>query len=249
LTGKAARAEGSGLAAGIECGGEFLSVALVRYRCGDEAVEFETIDAMTSHRGHRHADVVLGELATMLEGQGLGPDALDLVTAGRGPGGFTGIRVGLATAQGLAFGLGIPLWPVCSLQCLALNARDRGGVIAPMIDAKRSEIYGAAYRIGRSGALEILADAMVGDPHAWVARLQELSAGQSLHILGSGALAYGLGEGKSEALHRPNAALMTELALAEWIAAGRPSTSLGVDPVYLRRSDAEIDYERRHGQA
>lgn len=74
------------------------------------------------------------------------------VSVSRGPGSYTGLRVGVSTAKGLCFGAGIPLISVCSLQLLAQQYASspqsvKGAVVVPMIDARRMEVYTAAFRI------------------------------------------------------------------------------------------------------
>lgn len=234
---------GAGYVAAIECGGEFLSVGLLWADPRDPEAPPKPLGARTSHRGHRHADVILVELAKLLEEAGVGIQSLSLVAAGRGPGGFTGIRVGLATAQGLAMGLGIPLWPVSSLEVLACNGRGLSGVLAPTIDAKRGEVYGAAFSWGSEGQLEELLPPCVIAPRRWVERLQTLS--QPHTLFGSGALAHGLATVESAEMSQPCALHMAERAWGAWNDAGRPTVSGSVDPAYLRLSDAEIAFNAK----
>jgi len=79
---------------------------------------------------------------------------VDLMAVTRGPGSFTGLRVGLATVQGLALATGVPVVAVSTLEALALQAAA-DAVVAPMIDARRGEVYCAVYRVadGRPTAL------------------------------------------------------------------------------------------------
>ena len=239
----------NGFAAAIDCGGEYLSVALVAFHWEAQSLSFETLDALTEHRGHRHADVVLGELARMLSRHGKTAGDLDLIAAGRGPGGFTGVRVGLATAQGLAFGLGKPLWTVCSLETLAMNALGSSELVAPMIDAKRGQIYTGLFRLGGQGRIETLCAPEVVEPAGVLERYLESAGSDNLSVLGSGSLVYELNTSSQPEDHQPMASRTAEIASRGWTDGGFSREGTTVDPVYLRRSDAEIDYERRHSPA
>jgi tRNA threonylcarbamoyladenosine biosynthesis protein TsaB len=74
-------------------------------------------------------------------------DELDLVAVGLGPGSFTALRISLATAKAIALARNLPLIGVSSLQAMAWQKRNRlTGLVCPMLDAKREEIYGALYR-------------------------------------------------------------------------------------------------------
>ena len=183
-----------GLAAGIECGGDYLSVAVASYRSVGPSLEFKLIDCVTEHRGHRHADVVLGELSGLLATHDLASEDINMVASGRGPGGFTGVRVGLATAQGLAMGWNVPFWGVCSLETLALNDCEAPGVVAAMIDARRGQIYSALFGVDHLGARICLAEPVVDEPQSVATRYEDLRQGAPIRFLGSGALAYGFAE-------------------------------------------------------
>ena len=237
-----------GLAVAIDCGGEFLSVALASYRETKSGLEIVPIDSFLEHRGHRHADIVLGELAAMLARHELPKDGLRMVAAGRGPGGFTGVRVGLATAQGVAMGLDIPFWGGCSLETIALNLRHEPGLVASLIDAKRGQVYAALFEVDQNRELRCVSEPEVADPVPLVAKYTERAMGRQIHFIGSGALAYELATDLDEALHQPSALSTLDLAIRQWASSGFLEAGMSVDPIYLRRSDAEIDYERRHGK-
>jgi len=90
---------------------------------------------------------------------GIHPQALDAVAVGAGPGSFTGLRIGMATAKGIAFASGRPLWAVSSLAALAHAElmRDLAGLVVAVLDARKGEVYAGAYR--RDGERSVL----VGD--------------------------------------------------------------------------------------
>ena len=74
--------------------------------------------------------------------------ALDAVAAVTGPGSFTGVRIGVATAKGLAHGAGLPCIAVDALEALALSAGSFAGTVCPLQDARAGQVYGAAFRNG-----------------------------------------------------------------------------------------------------
>jgi tRNA threonylcarbamoyladenosine biosynthesis protein TsaB len=94
------------------------------------------------------------------------PEALDLIACDLGPGSYTGLRVGLAAAKGLALALARPLIGVASLDALAEAARDQASVLCPAIDAKWEQIYGAVYVDGRRTT-----DYLAEKPDAFAARV------------------------------------------------------------------------------
>jgi tRNA threonylcarbamoyladenosine biosynthesis protein TsaB len=103
----------------------------------------------------RHSSHVLALVATVLERAGVRPAGLAGIACGGGPGSFTGLRVGLAVAKGLALPTGVPLYVVSSLEALArdLVATLGAGVTAvPCLDAGKGEVYLAAYAAHAAGS-------------------------------------------------------------------------------------------------
>jgi tRNA threonylcarbamoyladenosine biosynthesis protein TsaB len=98
-----------------------------------------------------HARVLMPAVAHVMERSGLDWPILDAIAVGVGPGSFTGLRIGVATARGLAVACGLKLRPVSSLAALAegIEETGSGGPVLPVIDAKRGEVFAAAYEGGR----------------------------------------------------------------------------------------------------
>lgn len=78
-------------------------------------------------------------------------EGVDYFACGLGPGSFTGIRVGLATIKGFAWGLDLPIIGVETLDLLAANAKEESGIVVPIVDAKRNMVYACMYQIGING--------------------------------------------------------------------------------------------------
>jgi tRNA threonylcarbamoyladenosine biosynthesis protein TsaB len=182
----------------------------------------------------RHAQRVLELAAALLDGAGLDWGAIELIAAGVGPGGYTGLRIGLASARGLALSLRVPLVGVSSLCALAEPVGSRP--TAAILDARRGEAFVAVY----DGDRELLAPA-VCDPE----RLAELArrGGPDVLAVGDGALRFRsrLEEGgvavapADSERHRVSAAAICRLA-----AGGRVADAV---PDYLRIPDAERAHE------
>ena len=100
-----------------------------------------------------HSAELLPALAGLLEQGGTGWDEVTAIAVGVGPGTFTGLRIGLATARGLGQGLGVPLHPVSSLEALAAGIAAGAGAapgtpILPLIDAKRGQVFASLHLAG-----------------------------------------------------------------------------------------------------
>ena len=173
----------------------------------------------------RHGELLSPTVQRLTEEAGITLADLDAVAVGIGPGPYTGLRVGLATAHALADALGIPCHGVTTLDALAF-ATGRTEPFLAMTDARRKEVFWARYddRLTRVGEVQ-------------VAKPAELDTG-GLPLVGGGARMYaevlGAGAGDPEPLH-PDAAAMAELVLLR--------LSQGVklpepQPLYLRRPDA-----------
>lgn len=216
---------------------------------GRAAGEERDDPAAGEHPGH--ATRLLAMADALLRARGLEWAALARVAVGAGPGRFTGLRVGLATARGLAHSLQCELAVVSSLEALAaaaLAAVPSDGVLA-VIDARREEVFAAAYMAaqgaekGRLTAPRELAGARVLAPE----RAHELLAGaapRSWLAVGDGALRYADALARAGVEVAPAASglhLVRAAAVAELGAGAAPAQAREqVLPEYLRRPDAEL---------
>jgi tRNA threonylcarbamoyladenosine biosynthesis protein TsaB len=197
-----------------------------------------------------HARRLPGELVTTLAAARVPLEAVTLFAVACGPGAFTGLRIGIATMQGLSFAWRRPIVGVSALDALAHAALLEGAgtpLLAACMDAARGEIFTALYAREEGGGLTPLEGAAVGSPSAVVARWSPLAAGRPLTIVGDGALRYRDSfTGAAVAVHRtvpriaPLIARLGEAAAARGLA-GPPHA---VQPLYVRRPDAEIARDR-----
>lgn len=117
--------------------------------CGVAVMEDEKVlcEYTAQNRNTHSANLMpMAEAALQSAGKTIGE--MDAVAAVTGPGSFTGVRIGVATAKGLAHGAGIPCIPVNALEALSLSAGGFDGVICPIQDARAGQVYGAAFRNG-----------------------------------------------------------------------------------------------------
>lgn len=211
----------------IETSTESCSVALVH---GDEVI------ARSEVAPRRHAELVLPMADNLLAEAGLGRHALDAIAVGRGPGAFTGVRLGISLAQGMALALDVPVVTVSSLAALALEAPEDDAAILAVIDARMGEIYAAAYRRDDNGGLIALDDERVCLPQSLV-----LPNESQWHVVGTGWSTYEDevrrhltgGLRSAEGVRYPQARHVAELAAREF-AAGRATAPEQALPVYLR---------------
>lgn len=182
----------------------------------------------------RHTAALLPLAVELLEEAGLDWDRIGRIAVGVGPGGFTGLRIGIATARGLAQATGIGLVPVSSLRALAAGA-EHDGPVAAVIDARRGEVYAAVF----DGDRELLA-AGARTPEILAAELAPL-AGAGLLCVGDGAVRFRSVLQSSGAAIPPDGAGahgVRALAVCRLGASGAPVPPSAVVPDYVRRPDA-----------
>lgn len=205
-----------------------------------------TLLAEQEHAGSdRHAEVLLPRVQACLSEAGLALGDIDLVGVGIGPGSFTGVRVGVATAKGLALGLTRPVCGVVSLEALALAALQSGNLLAPLLDAFKGEVFGALYRVTSSGLSLELAP-FHADPASARAKLEAAAAGQPLTLFGGGLRRYqdvfGAVDGArllDASFDAPRARFVAQLALGALERDELPDAA-ALTPLYLRDSDAQL---------
>ncbi len=113
--------------------------------------------------GLHHTENLLKAVQTLLDTSGLTTAQLDLVVVARGPGSFTGLRIGMSTAKGLSFGAGIPVVSVPTLDMYAYGQRVYPDWVVPVMDARKNRVYAAFYRDGsvQSEILDIAPESLI----------------------------------------------------------------------------------------
>jgi tRNA threonylcarbamoyladenosine biosynthesis protein TsaB len=217
---------------------ESCSAALL---CGERLLERSELAP------RRHAELILPMIDSLLAEAGISRRQLDGIAVGRGPGAFTGVRLAISVAQGLALGLDLPVVPVSSLAALAQDAPVNDASILAVIDARMGEVYAGTFRRGADGLVEALYEETVG-------RAEKLILPQSKQwsVIGSGwhayrdALAARLPAPPrwADGARYPQASAIARLAQPQF-AAGRGVSPEYALPVYLRDKVALTLEEQR----
>jgi len=212
------------------------SVALCR---GEELIAEETGAA-----DRTAAESLLPAIDAVLRRAGLSAAQLECFAVSIGPGSFTGLRVGLATVKGLAFGSACPVAPVSTLAALACTAPQRDLPIVPLLDARRGEVYAAAFDFADCLPRPTLEEG-VYTPAELAARLPPrcVLVGEGVALCGAEIRAE-LGAGIRTVPSDP-AARHVGLLGARMLARGEGVNVDRAVPRYLRRAEAEV---RRTGR-
>ncbi len=200
--------------------------------------------------GANHTDRLLLSLQQLLSDLQLTPEQFDAFAVVRGPGSFTGLRVGVATVKGLAMATGKPVIPLSSLQLLACQAPLAQHPVCALLDARKQEVYSALYQ-WEGGRPVPLGPERVLPPE----RLLE-SLPPEVLLVGDGCLTYRtlivrrLGS-RAHILpwtcHLPRASSGAALALTA-LRAGETTCAAALIPIYIRPSEAEINWLRQQQQ-
>jgi tRNA threonylcarbamoyladenosine biosynthesis protein TsaB len=219
-------------------------------RAGSVAIvcDGRVIDELVGDSTVTHGQRLPRDLIRLLDRTGTPIHAVDLLAVAAGPGSFTGIRVGIATMQGLAMATGRLIVPVSALEALALAGADGSAPVAAWMDAQRGQVFAALY--APDGAEVLIEPSSLPPAETLAAWANRLPAAR-VRFVGDGALRY-------EQVIRARMDIGVEIrkdtpALAPivgQIAARSPERAVlphAVVPIYIRRPDAELARDAKTG--
>ncbi len=197
-----------------------------------------------------HSEKLMPMIDELFHSAQLTPGDIDLFAAANGPGSFTGLRIGVATVKGLAHAVQKPVAGVSTLLAMAYNLPFCGALVAPIMDARRAQVYNGIYR-WRSGRFEAVAAPRAIAMRDCLADLREL--GEPVVFLGDGVPVHReqiqaqLG---GQAMFAPSScnrqrAASVALAAAQMYQDGLCQNYYTLAPVYLRKPQAEREWEEK----
>ena len=218
------------------------SVAL----CDDETLLAE----YTLNNGNTHSETLLPMIETMLSQFGISVDGIDLFAASTGPGSFTGVRIGTATVKGLAFAKNTPCIGVSTLEALAENVAVNGGLICPVMNARRSQVYTALFRSDGQTLTRLMPDSALA-----ITELDSLLSayGEPVVFVGDGyritldALKQTAVREIPDRLRHQSAYSVAQVARRAY-ERGEATTDAALSVTYLRPSQAERERLAREGK-
>jgi tRNA threonylcarbamoyladenosine biosynthesis protein TsaB len=196
-----------------------------------------------------HSEQLMPHVATVLEMAQVTLTDLSAIAVSIGPGSFTGLRIGLATAKALAYALKIPIIGVPTLEALAFGCSLPGIYLASLLDAQKNNVYQAVFQRQAEGWREVIPVHVLSCSEA----LDELAAlSQPVAMLGEGAILYQqqIKERGGNLFLPPPHLLMPRAGNVAFLGQQllQQSVQQGVmtlEPLYIRRSEAEVLWERR----
>jgi tRNA threonylcarbamoyladenosine biosynthesis protein TsaB len=204
-----------------------------------------------SSRGRRHAESLTPAIDFLRQQARVELDEIGCVAVDVGPGLFTGLRVGISAAKAMAHALRVPMIGVASLDLLAFPVRWSPRLVVAALDARRNELFTASYR-QVPGGIQRLGPYGVSTPEDLAADLEAIR--EDVLVVGDGALRYPRAfaeirpvEIGDQGLAHPSAASLVQLAHARALREEFVQP-WELEPLYLRRPDAEINWSTRDGQ-
>ena len=224
------------------------SVALVDASTAEDASSpaMKIVGEITLNLQSTHSERLMPSIHKLLEESSAKVHDLQGIALSLGPGSFTGLRIGVSTAKGLAYALKIPVAGVSTLEALAWNVPYHSAVICPLLDARKKEVYAAFFQGDEEGTIRRKSEDWVLSPEDLCRRVSERTL-----FLGNGLEGYGevlrknLGPRASFAppeFSLPRALNVAKLGLPKFKRA-QTLDLFSFTPIYLRRSEAEIHHE------
>ena len=193
----------------------------------------------------KHSEKLMPAISSVMDSSGLDYGDLDVLAVTAGPGSFTGLRIGIAAVKGICQASGKKVIPVSTLEALAYNLLYTAGLICPLLDARRSQVYAAVFRSDGSGKLKRLSPDATMDPGDLDRLLDMLvQDGEKVYLLGDGMPVYGqlLTENKPDRTAVKPFQSLGHAASVAACAQDHPEQAVDfhvLEPVYLRPSYAE----------
>lgn len=201
------------------------------------------IGEVSLHSSLTHSRRLLNSIDMLMQDTGADWGCIDGIAVSMGPGSFTGLRIGLSTAKGLAMAADKEMVGVGTLDAMAVQFGVAAGLVCPVLDARKKEVYTALFRCGGNGALERISDDMAISPDDLCTMIKE-----PVIMVGDGLAVYrelfrqGLGSLLIEApahLYYPRGAAVGVVGLEKWRRRDLLDRAAAV-PSYVRASEAEI---------
>lgn len=227
---------------GIDSSGLVASVAI--------ATEDAVIAEFTVNNQKTHSQTLLPMLEQTMSFVGVELEDIDAVAVAAGPGSFTGLRIGASTAKGLAMVMEKPIVSVPTLEGLAYQLAECDGVICPIMDARRNQVYTGIYRM-EQGTLRVLQEQCAVDIRELLVELEKYDA--HVHFLGDGVPVYqevirkeytGAHSFAPSHLARQRASAVAVLGV-KYFQEGKGESAAEHKPIYLRKSQAEREREEK----
>ena len=215
---------------------------------GEEA----TLGEININYNLQHSVLLMPLVEELLKRLDLSPKDLTALTVSIGPGSFTGLRIGLAAVKGMASGLSLPIYAVDSIKTLAYGVFGYSGIIVPMVDALRGGFYTGFYTF-KNGELITLMEPIILTFEEIKEKLENEE--KEIMILGDVVLKIPKETLKfrdrvviaPRYLHIPKASLLPDLLRKE-IDEGKTQDIHTLVPLYMRKSQAENEYEKKKGR-
>jgi len=200
-----------------------------------------------------HSELLMPHIAKLMDMAQVAKADLKGVAVSIGPGSFTGLRIGLSTAKTLAYALHIPVVGVPTLAAMAYGCPVPGVILAPMLDAQKGNVYQALFE-WHQGELKEIQPAIVTEVTAALESLSQQE--RPVIVMGESAVMYRdkiEQIGKNLILAAPHVVIQRASSVAglgyKLIEQGVRHDVMGLEPLYIRRSEAEVLWECRHGVA
>ena len=207
--------------------------------------------AFQSARGRRHAETLVPSIQFLCAQARIELAEIGAIAVDVGPGLFTGLRVGVATAKAMASALRVPMVGVSSLDLLAFEVRRTSRRIISVVDARRGEVFYAFYRQVPAG-VQRLSDMRCGTPEELCSEIQ--ATGEECLAVGDGALRYAdqlcdliRVEIEDAGCAYPSPSALVQLAHARALREDFVN-AWDLQPVYLRKADAEVNWQTGPGR-
>lgn len=204
------------------------------------------------HSGLTHSQTLLPMAQQLLSSCGYTPEQVDAVAVAAGPGSFTGVRIGVAAAKGFAWGGEKPCYGVSTLEAMAMQLGAWDGLVVPVMDARRNQVYSATFRV-RRGQLERLCEDRAIALEDLKEELKNVT--EPIFLVGDGSiLCYNTLKADIPNLILPPEHRMHQraagvaIAAAKLITAGLPGDGALLAPNYLRLSQAERERMERENK-